>query len=248
MRKSTMFKFLIGSMFLITCSNLNAQDLSIKWDFPLKPGMEEWKKLTSHKAMVDVCQIPENVLPALSTDELVNLCLNYPLFFTMTAFNNLQDGYNQVCSEFNGFQELYRRADAGKAVLKVYCTVEPKLVKIKKTLLEKGLYKQKIFFIEFILSQPSIINNLAISDIKLLLSEALVKLDEKARNNYSSFSILPTPLVMCRVLETKKFSKYEILSHQIGSIPDFSRTVMLIDEGIIEQLRSMTVDYLNSVN
>lgn len=64
--------------------------------------------------MVDICQIPNDIISKTPTEELVELCLNYPLFFTMKAFNNLQEGFNQVANEFNGFKELFKRPDAGR--------------------------------------------------------------------------------------------------------------------------------------
>jgi hypothetical protein len=155
------FAFLtLTGIFLLASQSLLAQEQNLTWDYPLKPGMPEWKNLLSHKAMVDACQIPVNTLPTLSTDRLVELCLSFPLFFTMGAFNNLQEGFEQVSTECTGFQELFKRPDAGKVLLRLYQSLDPKNVEYLQTPLERGLYKQKIFFLEFILSQKIIIDNL----------------------------------------------------------------------------------------
>lgn len=90
------------------------------WDYPIKPGMEEWKNFKSHQEMANACQIPDDLLSKIPTEELAEICLNYPLFFTMKAFNNLQEGFDQVSTEFNGFQELFKRADSGTILLEIY--------------------------------------------------------------------------------------------------------------------------------
>jgi len=31
------------------------------WDYPVKPGMEEWRQFKTGQAMVEACQIPQEV-------------------------------------------------------------------------------------------------------------------------------------------------------------------------------------------
>lgn len=50
------------------------------WDYPVKPGTEEWKKLKTGKEKNEACQIPENVLKKISSHELAYLLYNK--FFT----------------------------------------------------------------------------------------------------------------------------------------------------------------------
>jgi hypothetical protein len=57
----------------------------------------------------------------------------------MKAFNNLKEGFDQVSTEFNGFQELFKRKDAGTELLKIYQTINPKLIETMRTPLSKGL-------------------------------------------------------------------------------------------------------------
>ncbi len=132
----------------------------IKWDYPIKPGMEEWKRLNSHQEMVEICQIPDSVISKIPTENLAELCLNYPLFFTMKAFNNLQEGFNQVSTEFNGFRELFKRENAGTVLLAIYANTRPIDVQKEKDLISKGMFEQRIFFIEFILAQRVVIEKL----------------------------------------------------------------------------------------
>ena len=243
MRKLKHVVLLIIALFWITSNNLNGQDSGVTWDFPIKPGMQEWKKLNSHIAMVDICQVPADILPNIQTDDLVTICLDYPLFFTMTAFNNLQEGFNQVSTEFNGFQELFKRKDAGKSLIKKYQELEPKLIELMKTPLERGHYKYRLFFMEFILAQQDIIT-LTDNDIKLLLSETLIKLDQKGKHNFSLFNTQATLLIICRILEANKYTKYEILNQKDNKYLIFSKSFRLSDKNMIKEIKTMATEYL----
>ena len=45
------------------------------WDYPVKPGTEEWKSLKSHCEKISVCQIPNEILKNCSTEDLLEICL-----------------------------------------------------------------------------------------------------------------------------------------------------------------------------
>lgn len=73
MKKSTKFRLLIAALLLITGDNLFSQEAT--WDFPVKPGTEKWKSFTTSYEMIDACQVPADVLAAISTDKLIEACL-----------------------------------------------------------------------------------------------------------------------------------------------------------------------------
>ena len=53
----------------------NAQSSKVVYDYPIKPGTEEWKGFTSTQEMIEVCQIPESILKNMSTSDLLDVCL-----------------------------------------------------------------------------------------------------------------------------------------------------------------------------
>ena len=93
---------------------------NIKWDFPVKPGMPEWKEFKYTVEMIKACQIPETVLSSLSTDDLTEICLQFPLFMNVYAFNTLSDGVENLFNEFNGIRELYSRKDVASGLIARY--------------------------------------------------------------------------------------------------------------------------------
>jgi hypothetical protein len=90
------------------------------WDYPVKPGTESWKKLQSNQEMVEICQIPEKILKSISTEELFEICLEYPLIYDVFAFEDLNKGMSKLFVDFNGIRELYRRSGLSKKLMKRY--------------------------------------------------------------------------------------------------------------------------------
>ena len=46
--------------------------------------------------MVQVCQVPEEILQQLTTPALLETCLSYPLLLDMFAFDDLKKGFEQT--------------------------------------------------------------------------------------------------------------------------------------------------------
>ena len=106
--------FCLVSTGLLICShnNIMAQENKGKWDYPIKPKTEEWKKLENNKKKVEACQIPEHILQNISTNDLMTLCLQYPLLYDVFAFSSINDGIQKLFSDFNGIRELFKRENA----------------------------------------------------------------------------------------------------------------------------------------
>ena len=110
---------LYAVLFAVFCfgsTSLSAQT----WDYPVKPGQKEWEQFTTHSEMVQACQIPNDVLKRISTQDLLKLCLNYPLQFDFYAYNTVDEGLRAVLSQFNGLQEFISRPDCFEVLVNNY--------------------------------------------------------------------------------------------------------------------------------
>jgi hypothetical protein len=125
-----------------------------KWDYPIKPGTEEWKKLENNKAKVEVCQIPESVLQNISTNDLTTLCLQYPLLYDVFAFENLNNGLKKLFTDFNGVREFAKRKDALNCLQEKYLAEFLVFPDILRTgvLLDRGYSILLISILETLLS------------------------------------------------------------------------------------------------
>lgn len=97
-------------IFMVGCE----KTITEAYQYPVVPGMEEWKKLKSLPEMAEACQIPEDILDCMTTEALIETVVNYPLFGNVFAYENKKTGLEHVKGYFNGLQELYERDDAIK--------------------------------------------------------------------------------------------------------------------------------------
>jgi hypothetical protein len=151
-------KILIYAVLSLIAYTLSAQvvtDRKVTWDYPVKPGMEEWGKFESNEAMVKACQIPEKILASLPTEELTDICLQYPLLYDVFAFDNLNNGLDKLFDDFNGIREIYKRIDISSGLVKRYArTVQDfSFLDGKASDLEKGYFIISVSALEVLLSR-----------------------------------------------------------------------------------------------
>ncbi|MDE7155095.1 MAG: hypothetical protein K2N79_02280, partial [Muribaculaceae bacterium] len=79
-----------------------------------------WQYLETNDERWAALQIPEDMLSTMSTEDLVEACMTYPLALDCFAYNNVESGVAAVISHFNGFTELKKREYAFDKVLDFY--------------------------------------------------------------------------------------------------------------------------------
>lgn len=134
--------FLFACLFLISffSSTVSAEELKSKEElkaneiyypesysgymYPVHTGMAKWAKFINHQDMVNACQIPEDVLENMSTTDLVQTVISYPLSIDMFAYSTYSEGFEVVSDKFNGLKELKKRSDAATELLKQYLVLQ----------------------------------------------------------------------------------------------------------------------------
>jgi len=173
-------KFIKTSAFLIAIllmqyAMLNAQD---KYEYPLNPGMPEWKSLPIEEKN-KMLQIPEDKLKSMPTEVLIQAYIDNPFCSLMFAYNTTQDGFNRVSKEFNGLRELMKRNDAATKLIVFYKTMQVDGYDVNWEPSEKGRFTFRFVYIETLLSQPEIINQLNATETKVLINELINKYNKK---------------------------------------------------------------------
>lgn len=239
-----MKKIFVLVLTLTFCS-LSAQVLTSSWDFPVKPGSKQWKALKSHNEMVEICQIPNDILQSLSTKDLLKICLDYPLFFTLAAFNNMQEGFEQVSTEFNGFKELYQRDDIAKELPSLYSSISPGDVNLIPTELGKGRFMFRLFYLELMLAQNDLFLNLSSNERNDLIIEAFQKTKEKQEFEYSTFQTRASYLLLGRLLVFEKFDAFtERITLKPVEFNAFLETIFLTDMEILDEIEDSAKEYI----
>jgi hypothetical protein len=150
-------KILLILFCWVACA-VNAQTATEKklpWDYPVKPGTAAWKQIRYYQETLAILQIPENVLSSLSTENLAELCLQYPFLFELIRFGSYEAGLDTLLRRFNGVRELFKRNDASKELLKHYRVKIQNLPFLNSdvSLLDKGLFVYSVEFIEILLTR-----------------------------------------------------------------------------------------------
>jgi hypothetical protein len=178
--------------------------------YPIRPGTPEWEAFTSHEAMVRACQIPEGLLKNLSTEELIDAVLDYPLLGDMRLFNSLQMGFDRVSSRFNGLHELLERSDAGPALLARYTSMSPAAIRPEWSLAEKGDYGARFLYMETFLAQDAVMASLSADMRRQLARVALEKAAAKrALDEVYGFGGQKTSaFLLSRTLKKERFTPF----------------------------------------
>ncbi len=219
----------------------SAQD-EITWDYPVKPGSEEWtSQIKNNEDRIRLCQIPTKVLTNFSTKELTKVVLDYPLFRTVTAFGSLQDGFNIIRKQFNGFDELFVRKDAAKEIVLTYNKLDPKRIEPYWGNIEKGDWRFFIFNTEILLSQNEILSKLSDKELNVLLKESINKFNSKIEVGYSLYVAHTSLLLAGRIMDKLGHPDFISAKEKNKNIGFFLKTGMFSDKEtsvVIQQLAS----------
>lgn len=122
-----------------------------KYQYPVVPGTSEWASLTSSEEMVKACTIPEALLADISTEDLLDLVLQYPLLSSYElSSQNAVDGFEAMITDFNGLKTLLTREDLKEILLSVYETWD----------LRKESDYNQVEILELLLLRPDVVTQL----------------------------------------------------------------------------------------
>ena len=178
------------------------------YEFPIKQGSKEWKKFESVKERVTALQIPDNILSNISTEGLLETCLNFPYLIDILFYDSYQQGFEALMSGFNGFPELLKRRDLTNVLLEKYnqLTYDTKNLRLK-TDIEQGMFSIRSFALVFIFTQDVVLKNMSEKQERqlILLSDEHKKMRQEFPDIFGSFHDIPIGLLHAKkVLEDSK--------------------------------------------
>jgi hypothetical protein len=203
MRKFIFFILWAIPLFSFTQTKNNGWNYSEFWE-----KSKSWTYQTSYEEKLSDCQIPEKLLSEMTTEGLVSTCLNFPFLLDIYAFDNVQEGFDRITSNFNGFIELYKRDKAATVLLEHYRKIKsehlnnPDLLDIRYKNM-RGKFVIDLDNIELLLAQNEILLKLTDNEKILLAKECIQKHDEKCKNNdlFGIDNIHSTVLILGRLLQ-----------------------------------------------
>lgn len=213
------------------------QSINVPYDFPIKPGTEKWKEFKTGEEMVAACEIPINILQNMSTEALAETCLNYPLALDYSAFNDERVGIKHIINNFNGLQELSKRADGALELIKLYkkIPIDTRQVKIS-TQFKNNASILHISYLELLLADNCFKDKLSTSECVELQKIVQTKYEEKLKDNnaYSLFSIKKSLLL--GTLLVNKIKGNSLSASKKNKILEFTETFKNPDITLVQEI------------
>ncbi len=156
--------FLQFILLLICCFTTGAQATNNEktpFRYPFSQGDKKWKEFKTPQDRIVALQIPEDVLTKISTEELISCCLDFPYLSDAIFFDDINDGFNSLVSEFNGLRELQKREDRIDALIKTFGLISlDKMYLDDKTTIEIGYNSLKIYILAYMIGRENVIEKL----------------------------------------------------------------------------------------
>ncbi len=89
------------------------------YTYPMTPYKEEWVQLDILERR-ESCNMPQELVDMLTTEELVNAALDYPLKMDYIGFSSPEKGLEHLKGSSNVYRELFEREDIIENLLKAY--------------------------------------------------------------------------------------------------------------------------------
>lgn len=205
-----MNRSIIILLSFLTCV-VNAQETSEKellWNYPVKPGTEEWESFKTGQEKYDACLIPQDVLASLTTKDLAEICMNYPMFLNFIYFNDERKGMSFIIERFNGLKELSVRKDGVQTLINIYRDY-PILSEVQYDVSSKDFYTPyRLLYLELLLADDVFMKQLNEQQVAELGKIILNKYEQKLANAhvYSLMNIQKTFLLGAVVIERYRIS------------------------------------------
>lgn len=144
----------------------------------------KWKELPIPER-IQAIQIPKEIISDIPTDDLLDICLDYPFLIEFTFCDDYQIGLSRLLDKFNGFHELLQRADLIEVMLKKDRNLDNELKSIvKKEPSVQGLFSFQNLALELMFFNERIIHKINASQKEDLYS--IICTNKKIRAKYPS--------------------------------------------------------------
>lgn len=213
------------------------------YQYPVRPGTDQWKALNSTVEKIAICQLPESLVKNISTRDLLISCLNYPLLNNYTASNSAYDGLLNIIKTFNGLSEFLERSDAHQILLDYYISDKTSDINRK---LDKGGYTFISSAIELLLCHENIVNRFNQNEQKRVLKLLLLKYQEKEqfKEYFGFYGKMTTAFVATKYIE--RLDKQFLILNDRQKL--FSEKMLMIDLKVVDELLITINDYVNKLN
>ena len=197
---------------LLSCSKENPTDcvsnsFQDTYDYPIKPGTQEWINLGSRDERVQACMISQEILETISTGGLFESLISYPFILDYGAWEELQVGFEKLKSENKGFAELYSRDDLFHIIYNWY---ESMSLGCKEWIYHPSHapIEVELEIIEMFIFQNEFLDNLSQDQIIEIYKLIYNKLQSKVEHGYPDGGKLISAAILGKIMYREKFKQF----------------------------------------
>ena len=167
--KTTISKLTLLLLFFVcySCEINNIEDSSTScylsvsdpYKYPVVPGTDEWRKITSINEAFQVCQLPEKTLKSISTQGLIDAIVHSPMFTNHYLLSSSPpvETWHKLYSKLNAIQELISR-NGIEELITYYKTIDFDCIKSNN---EDNINDfERLMGIEFLFTEQEILNKI----------------------------------------------------------------------------------------
>lgn len=230
--------------FLFYSLSISAQAEDYKIPFTQKDAL--WQTFESTKERVDALQIPDNILKSISTQRLLDVCLDFPYLMDILLVDNLQDGIEGLVYEYNGFKELLSRKDLFEVLLTKQKSFADCIEEFEhRNDIEKGYFSVKNMVLGMIAAQDEVLSNLDEKNMKLLFQSSIDNCNQMAEHTsvFSGLNFVPTQLLFLKVaLKDSTYSK-GLSEERYKYLTNLVKSPLFFDKNLTTEL----IEYVTNI-
>ena len=215
---------------------------NVKWDYPIKPGMEGWKERPYHEN-VEKSQPPKELMNSWNTETLFAYCLDYPFNLVTWMFDNPYVGFKFVYDQATVWQEFIRRKDAPDVLTHYFDNLSfERLFEIKEDHFV-GHEKLMLYFLEKLISETDFTANLDSSSKRKLVNAVLKTHQNKKKypDQFLAYSYNTSLYALAKILESDP-SNDAISLAKLRETTGYGRSN---DENMDATITASVLNYLN---
>lgn len=216
-------------LIVFSCSEKNSIDCITSnfpdaYNYPIKPGTQEWNDLNTRDERVKANEIPHDVLETISTGGLLESLLSYPYILDYSAWEEFQSGFEKLKLEHKGFAEVYGRKDFFKIVYDWYESIS---LDCKEWIYHpyNAPVELELNIVEMIIFQDEFLNRVNQDQIISIFNLIYNKLKEKSQHDYQDGGKLISVAILGKIMYKKRFKPFIDECYNQEFIPFFIENI-----------------------
>ena len=249
--------FLLMAVFITSCTDRDV-DTNCKtvskpvdtYNYPVKPGDPVWTTYKNGAERLAALQIPQEVLHTISTEGLIQTCIDYPGLGNL-ALNvgvHVPHALQNMMTQFTGMIELTKRPDSGEKMLMRYSLMDPAcILNYDPNLVNIGFSLDFSAF-EMMICYDEITKNMHIETKKKLIIQALDKVNKKSQHpeHYAYYSFATSLYIPTKIMLQERYTPF---LKEVDANPELELYIQqLLWPGTHEEAEAMFTAIINHAN